>query len=93
MSEFQFDLTPVKNYLMSLQDAICNGLETEDGGAKFTEDSWERPGGGGGRSRIIENGQLLEKGGVGFSHVMGDQYVKTPHLDRLAKSGMRFDRA
>lgn len=54
-----------------LQSTICKSLENEDGKAKFQEDSWERPGGGGGISRIIELGKLVEKGGVNFSAVYG----------------------
>ena len=53
-----------------LQDSICKTLEEADGGGKFREDAWERPGGGGGRSRIIE-GNIIEKGGVNFSAVFG----------------------
>lgn len=54
-----------------IQDEICAGLETADGGAKFVEELWERDGGGGGRTRIIQNGNVLEKGGVNFSAVHG----------------------
>ena len=55
----------------ALQDEICAGLEDLDGGGRFGEDLWERPGGGGGRSRTIE-GELIEKGGVGYSAVHGE---------------------
>lgn len=55
-----------------LQNAICNSLEEEDGQGKFKQDKWERPGGGGGVTRIIENGDLIEKGGVNFSVVYGN---------------------
>ena len=61
----------VKAYLLDLQDRICAALEAEDGGARFVEDAWTRPAGGGGRTRVIENGALIEKGGVNFSHVHG----------------------
>lgn len=54
-----------------LQDEICSGLEELDGKANFQQDLWEREGGGGGRTRIIENGSLIEKGGVNFSAVHG----------------------
>lgn len=54
-----------------IQDHICQELEIEDGLAKFKEDIWERPEGGGGRSRIIQDGAVLEKGGVAFSAVSG----------------------
>ncbi len=61
----------VKSYLTGLQDQICQALEQEDGHASFTEDSWARKEGGGGRSRVLSDGQVFEKAGVGFSHVMG----------------------
>jgi len=54
-----------------IQDEICSGLEGLDGGAKFVEELWERDGGGGGRTRVIQNGDVLEKGGVNFSAVHG----------------------
>ena len=54
-----------------LQDEICAALEEEDGSAKFREDAWQRPGGGGGKSRVINNGKVIEKGGVNFSAVFG----------------------
>ncbi len=54
-----------------IQDAICLGLEELDGKAKFEEELWEREGGGGGRTRIIQQGQVIEKGGVNFSAVHG----------------------
>ncbi|HYK75859.1 MAG TPA: oxygen-dependent coproporphyrinogen oxidase [Daejeonella sp.] len=54
-----------------IQDEICKGLELVDGQAKFEEEIWEREGGGGGRTRIIQNGNILEKGGVNFSAVHG----------------------
>ncbi|MFD2556147.1 oxygen-dependent coproporphyrinogen oxidase [Sphingobacterium tabacisoli] len=54
-----------------IQDEICQALESLDGGAKFEEELWEREGGGGGRTRIIQNGNILEKGGVNFSAVHG----------------------
>jgi coproporphyrinogen III oxidase len=59
------------NYIQNLQDQICKGLEDIDGEAKFREDLWERPEGGGGRTRVIENGQVFEKGGVNISAVHG----------------------
>ncbi|WP_299460381.1 oxygen-dependent coproporphyrinogen oxidase [uncultured Microscilla sp.] len=59
------------NWFKGLQDNICAALENADGKAKFEEDLWERPGGGGGRTRIMRNGQVIEKGGVNFSSVFG----------------------
>lgn len=55
----------------TIQDHICRELETEDGQGKFKEDLWKRPEGGGGRTRIFENGNIIEKGGVAFSAVEG----------------------
>lgn len=54
-----------------IQDHICRELEAEDGKAKFTEDNWDRPEGGGGRTRIIREGNIIAKGGVAFSAVHG----------------------
>jgi len=59
-------------YIQTLQDQICAALEAEDGGATFQEDLWERPGGGGGRTRVIENCNVFEKGGVNISAVHGE---------------------
>lgn len=62
----------VKAYLLNLQDRICEGLAEEDGGATFTVEEWDREEGGGGRSRVLADGDVIEKGGVNFSHVMGE---------------------
>jgi coproporphyrinogen III oxidase len=59
-------------WFQGLQDNICEQLERADGKAHFQEDKWERAGGGGGRSRIIQAGNVLEKGGVNFSAVFGE---------------------
>jgi len=62
----------VEVWFKSFQDNLCNALETCDGGTVFKEDTWQKdPGEGGGRTRIIQNGQVLEKGGVLFSAVTG----------------------
>lgn len=58
-------------HIHQLQDHICAALEKSDGKAKFREDKWERPGGGGGITRVIAQGDLLEKGGVNTSIVFG----------------------
>lgn len=60
----------ITSWFKSLQDEICQGIESSDGKGKFREDPWERTGGGGGRTRIIE-GTVIEKGGVNFSAVYG----------------------
>ncbi len=75
------DIQAVKNYLLQLQDHICSELEALDGSALFIEDAWER-----GRSRVITNGAVIEKGGVNFSHVSGDNMPgsATAHRPELA---------
>jgi coproporphyrinogen III oxidase len=81
----------VKAYLLDLQDRICAALEAEDGGARFAEDAWTRPGGGGGRTRVIENGALIEKGGVNFSHVHGDSLPPSASAHRPELAGRGFE--
>jgi coproporphyrinogen III oxidase len=80
------DLTAVRTYLLDLQDRICAGLEAEDGGGKFQEDVWQRPEGGGGRTRVLAEGAVLEKAGVAFSHVRGTKLPPsaTAHRPELA---------
>ena len=65
------DCYAVKSYLLGLQDTICDALEAEDSQAIFQQDQWSREEGGGGRSRVMADGAVFEKAGVGFSHVMG----------------------
>ena len=60
------------DYIQKLQDQICSALETADEQAQFQEDHWDRKGGGGGRTRVIENGAVFEKGGVNISAVHGE---------------------
>lgn len=62
----------VAREMRELQDFICGKLESLDGTGKFVEDKWERSEGGGGRTRIMDSGALIEKGGVNFSEVHGE---------------------
>ena len=64
----------IATYFQQLQDSICQALQQADGKGTFREDHWQRPGGGGGRSRTIQNGAIIEKGGVGFSAVHGQMH-------------------
>lgn len=64
-------IEPIKAYLLNLQDRICTALETQEADTRFTEDNWERPEGGGGRTRVLTGGKVFEQGGVNFSHVYG----------------------
>jgi coproporphyrinogen III oxidase len=61
----------ISEYFKSLQDHICVQIAETDGGADFSEDNWQHESGGGGRSRIIKKGNIIEKGGVNFSAVKG----------------------
>ena len=78
------------NFIENLQDKITETLENIDGEAKFHQDLWERPEGGGGRTRVIENGAVFEKGGVNISKVHGalapamQQYFKVGDVDFFA---------
>lgn len=71
---FMIDKNSIKSYFETLQDNICQALEQADGKGVFREDVWQREGGGGGRTRIIENGSVIEKGGVNFSAVYGETH-------------------
>ncbi|MED5431139.1 MAG: oxygen-dependent coproporphyrinogen oxidase [Pseudomonadota bacterium] len=83
-------LQAVKDYLLDLQDRICEELAAEDGGGEFREDAWDREQGGGGRSRVMENGTVIEKGGVNFSHVFGSQLPPSATAARPELAGRSF---
>ncbi len=85
------DKAAVKAYLLDLQDRICQALAAEDGGAEFIEDSWTRAEGGGGRSRVLINGAVIEKGGVNFSHVYGTQMPASATAHRPELAGRAFE--
>lgn len=76
----------IADWFKSLQDNICQELETADRKGKFKEDLWERPGGGGGRSRVIKSGDIIEKGGVNFSAVEGETPQKILDALKLDKA-------
>ncbi|GAB6067348.1 oxygen-dependent coproporphyrinogen oxidase [Methylothermus subterraneus] len=81
------DVDAVKAYLLDLQDRICQALESVEAEARFGEDLWEYESGqGGGRTRVIAEGEVFEKGGVNFSHVRGDKLppAATAHRPELA---------
>ena len=80
------DMALVKPFMESLQDSICAGLQTLEPSAKFVEDRWVKESGGGGRSRVITGGSVFEKGGVNFSHVIGENMPAsaTAHRPELA---------
>ncbi|WPB78309.1 oxygen-dependent coproporphyrinogen oxidase [Archangium violaceum] len=75
-------------FIHGLQDDICGALEQLDGKVRFREDPWQRPGGGGGRSRVLEDGAVLEKGGVSTSVVFGE--LEEAFAKKLQGEGRTF---
>ncbi len=84
------DVNAVKDYLLDLQDRICDALAAEDGEETFREDAWERPAGGGGRTRVLAEGAVFEQAGVNFSHVFGDGLPPSATAHRPELAGRRF---
>jgi coproporphyrinogen III oxidase len=80
--------TRAGQYFATLQERIVAAIEAIDGPGRFVEDHWERPGGGGGRSRVLTGGAIFEKAGVGYSEVHGDMDPAFAH--QLPGSGTRF---
>jgi coproporphyrinogen III oxidase len=86
------DIASVKSYLLDLQDRICLALGAEEPLERFREDNWSYANGiGGGRTRVLAGGQILEQGGVNFSHVIGNQLPPsaTAHRPELAGRGFQ----
>ncbi|TLU65392.1 oxygen-dependent coproporphyrinogen oxidase [Thalassotalea litorea] len=82
----QVDIQPVVDFLKQLQDHICQQLEQADGKGKFIEDEWQRQEGGGGRTRVMTDGAVIEQGGVNYSMVSGNKLPPsaTAHRPELA---------
>ncbi|CAM4119849.1 oxygen-dependent coproporphyrinogen oxidase [Vibrio neonatus] len=87
----QVDKEAVKRFLLQLQDNICSELEKADGDATFVEDAWLREQGGGGRTRVLKNGAVIEQGGVNFSHVFGDKMPASATANRPELAGRKFE--
>jgi coproporphyrinogen III oxidase len=87
----RLDLPAVRTYLLELQDSICAALEAEDGAARFLTDKWDRPEGGGGRTRILADGAVFEKAGVGFSHVRGATLPPSATVHRPELAGKSWE--
>ncbi|MEH8161030.1 oxygen-dependent coproporphyrinogen oxidase [Aeromonas veronii] len=85
------DVAQVKAFLLQLQDEICRGLEQADGSGHFVEDAWSREGGGGGRTRVLRHGEVIEQGGVNFSHVYGDAMPASATAHRPELAGRKFE--
>ena len=87
------DPRAVLTFLESLQDDLCGAVEAMDGRARFREDRWRHDNGGGGRTRVLDEGALIEKGGVNFSHVRGDALPPTASARRPELAGQPFEAA
>jgi len=89
----QPDITAVRDYLLGLQDHICQQLEIVDGQEKFVEDAWERTDAlaGGGRTRVLNDGAVFEQGGVNFSHVRGTSMPASATANRPELAGRSFE--
>ena len=86
----QIDKAAVKEYLLGLQDSICTALGAVDS-SLWQEDSWIRDEGGGGRSRVLVDGPVIEKGGVNFSHVFGAEMPASATQNRPELAGRSFE--
>ena len=84
------DADAVRSYLLDLQARIVAALEAA-GGAPFLRDAWQRPEGGGGITRIVEGGDLFERGGVGFSHVRGSRLPPSASAHRPELAGRPWE--
>lgn len=84
------DTAHVKEFLLGLQSLVVQRLEQVDG-CRFREDVWQRPEGGGGVSHVIEEGAVLERGGVNFSHVMGQALPPSASAHRPELAGRRWE--
>ena len=83
------DRVAVRAWLAGLQDELVQSIERVDGG-HFSRDRWQRPGGGGGESRVLKDGGLIEQGGINFSEVTGDALPASATHDRPALAGAPF---
>lgn len=80
----------IKNYFLNLQELIVSRMEALDG-KPFRSDAWERPEGGGGISRLVEEGNFLERAGANFSHVMGEKLPPSATAHRPELAGRRWE--
>jgi len=87
----RIDTAAVRDYLLSLQDRVCGAIEAEDGAARFREDIWERAEGGGGRSRVLAEGAVFERAGIGYSDVFGPGLPPTASARRPELAGRSFE--
>jgi len=84
------DIQVVKNYLLQLQQNICDALTEEDGGKTFAVDEWQREQGGGGKSCVLADGNVFESAGINFSHVFGGKLPASATAHRPELAGRSF---
>lgn len=84
------DIDSIKQYLWDLQTQITDALMQMDSKLVLTEDDWQREGGGGGRTRVMQGGDIFEQGGVNFSHVFGDALPPSATANRPELAGRTF---
>jgi coproporphyrinogen III oxidase len=90
MPENRLEVATIRDYFTGLQDRIIGELEDVEG-QPFLRDAWDRPQGGGGISRLIEDGKIFERGGVNFSHVKGEQMPASATAHRPELAGRRWE--
>ena len=84
------DIDSIKQYLLGLQDQISTALMQMDSNLELREDEWQREGGGGGRTRVMNGGDIFEQGGINFSHVFGDGLPPSATASRPELAGRSF---
>ncbi len=84
------DIDGIKHYLLALQDRICKALIQLDSDLVLRQDDWDRASGGGGQSRVMQQGQVFEQAGINFSHVYGDNLPPTAMAHRPELAGRSF---
>lgn len=87
----QNEINRCRQFLLDLQARICAALEACDGKGKFSADHWDRPEGGGGLTRVLKDGAVIEQAGVGFSHVHGQRLPPAATANRPELAGAPFE--
>lgn len=82
-------INQIKTYFLTLQDKICLAFENQENGARFKEDNWQHQAGGGGRTRVIV-GEVIEQGGVNFSHIFGNKLPPAATANRPELAGCNY---
>ena len=90
MDQIRIDIAAIRDYLLRLQERITSALRAEDGNMAYIEDEWQRPEGGGGRSRVMSNGRTFEQAGINFSHVYGAALPPSATAQRPELAGRSF---